>query len=154
MTRAERFLYVTHAMKRRVYGEELASEPSQFLNEMPLDLIEDLSPGKSWFSFARGSSAIDYEQGEYRKEKNKYTGKTYDSADSIAEFFKQRSQQLGQTSGTSNARGPVDKNQRPRHQVLQPAALQGNLCLVPTLGTQNMDVDWCCDEKAQASQRS
>ena len=37
MTRAERFLYVTHAMKRRVYGEELASEPSQFLNEMPLD---------------------------------------------------------------------------------------------------------------------
>ena len=35
MTRAERFLYVTHAMKRRVYGEELASEPSQFLNEMP-----------------------------------------------------------------------------------------------------------------------
>ena len=41
MTRAERFLYVTHAMKRRVYGEELASEPSQFLNEMPLELIED-----------------------------------------------------------------------------------------------------------------
>jgi DNA helicase-2/ATP-dependent DNA helicase PcrA len=37
ITRAEKFLYVTHAMKRRVYGEELASEPSQFLNEMPLD---------------------------------------------------------------------------------------------------------------------
>src|SRR6185503_4774459 len=35
MTRAERYLYVTHAMKRRVYGEEIASEPSQFLNEMP-----------------------------------------------------------------------------------------------------------------------
>ena len=67
MTRAERFLYVTHAMKRRVYGEELASEPSQFLNEMPLDLMEDLSRGKSWLSFARGSSAIDYEHGEYRK---------------------------------------------------------------------------------------
>jgi len=30
MTRAERYLYVTHAMKRRVYGEELASEPSPF----------------------------------------------------------------------------------------------------------------------------
>jgi DNA helicase-2/ATP-dependent DNA helicase PcrA len=63
MTRAERYLYVTHAMKRRVYGEELASEPSQFLNEMPIDLIDDLSPGKSWLSFARGSSAIDYEHG-------------------------------------------------------------------------------------------
>src|SRR6185369_5780560 len=66
MTRAERFLYVTHAMKRRVYGEELASEPSQFLNEMPLDLIEDLSRGNSWLSYARGSSSIDYEHGEYR----------------------------------------------------------------------------------------
>src|SRR5205823_6002147 len=43
MTRAERYLYVTHAVKRRVYGEELASEPSQFLNEMPLELIEDVS---------------------------------------------------------------------------------------------------------------
>src|SRR5262249_30551299 len=96
MTRAERFLYVTHAMKRRVYGEELASEPSQFLNEMPIDLLEDLSLGKSWLSFARGSSVIDYEQGEYRKEKKKYMGKTYDSADSIAEFFKQRNRQLGE----------------------------------------------------------
>ena len=119
MTRAERFLYVTHAMKRRVYGEELASEPSQFLNEMPIDLMEDLSLGKSWLSFARGSSAIDYEQGEYRKEKKKYTGKTYDSVDSIAEFFKQRSQQMGQTSGTSvssnkwNSQRPKPSEPRP-----------------------------------------
>jgi len=110
MTRAERFLYVTHAMKRRVYGEELASEPSQFLNEMPLDLIEDLSLGKSWLSFARGSSAIEYEHGEYRKEKGKYMGKTYDSVDSIAEFFKQRNQQLGQTSGSwSKVQSPKPK---------------------------------------------
>src|SRR5437870_1881167 len=58
MTRAERFLYVTHAVKRRVYGEELASEPSQFLNEMPLELIEDLSRGRSWLSFARGSTTV------------------------------------------------------------------------------------------------
>src|SRR5215216_6393776 len=100
MTRAERYLYVTHAMKRRVYGEELASEPSPFLNEMPSELLEDLSLGKSWLSFARGSSAIDYESGEYKKERKKYTGKTYDNADSIAEFFKQRNRQMGQTSGS------------------------------------------------------
>jgi ATP-dependent DNA helicase UvrD/PcrA len=100
MTRAERYLYVTHAMKRRVYGEELASEPSTFLNEMPDDLLEDLSLGKSWLSFKHGSSAIDYEQGEYRKERKKYMGKTYDSVDSIAEFFKQRNRQMGQTSGS------------------------------------------------------
>ena len=101
MTRAERFLYVTHAMKRRVYGEELASEPSQFLNEMPLDLMEDLSRGNSWLSFARGSTAVDYLATEPRKERKKYEGKTYDSVDSIAEFFKQRGQQFGHSSGTS-----------------------------------------------------
>jgi DNA helicase-2/ATP-dependent DNA helicase PcrA len=100
MTRAERYLYVTHAMKRRVYGEELASEPSTFLNEMPDDMLEDLSLGKSWLSFKHGSSAIEYEQGEYRKERKKYMGKTYDSVDSIAEFFKQRNRQMGQTSGS------------------------------------------------------
>ena len=113
MTRAERFLYVTHAMKRRVYGEELASEPSQFLNEMPIDLLEDLSLGKSWLSFARGSSAIDYEQGEYRKEKKKYMGKTYDSVDSIAEFFKQRSRQLGEipAKGRDQRSAPAPKAQ-------------------------------------------
>ena len=110
MTRAEKFLYVTHAMKRRVYGEELASEPSQFLNEMPLELMEDLSLGKSWLSFARGSTTIEYEQGEYRKEKKKYTGKTYDSVDSIAEFFKQRASQLGNTGGGFQAA----KDQRAR----------------------------------------
>lgn len=115
MTRAERFLYVTHAMKRRVYGEELASEPSQFLNEMPIDLIEDLSLGKSWLSFARGSTEIDYEHGEYRKEKNKYTGKTYDSVDSIAEFFKKRNQQMGQSSGSSA--GTNKWSQRPKPQA-------------------------------------
>jgi ATP-dependent DNA helicase UvrD/PcrA len=104
MTRAERFLYVTHAMKRRVYGEELASEPSQFLNEMPIDLLEDLSLGKSWLSFARGSSAIDYEHGEFRQEKKKYMGKTYDSVDSIAEFFKQRNRQLGEIPGSPKSR--------------------------------------------------
>ena len=100
ITRAERYLYVTHAMKRRVYGEELASEPSTFLNEMPIEMLEDLSLGKSWLSFKGGSQQIDYEQGEFRKERKKYTGKTYDSADSIADFFKQRSRQMGQTSGS------------------------------------------------------
>ena len=100
MTRAERFLYVTHAMRRRVYGEELASEPSQFLNEMPTELLEDLSLGKSWLSCKNGSSAIDYEHGEYKKERKKYMGKTYDSVDSIADFFKQRNRQMGQTSGS------------------------------------------------------
>jgi DNA helicase-2/ATP-dependent DNA helicase PcrA len=171
MTRAERFLYVTHAMKRRVYGEELASEPSQFLNEMPLELMEDLSRGNSWLSFARGSSSIDYEHGEYRrsahantgtvstgtagvppasargssptlregsgmsgdrtsarKDNTNYSGKTYNSVDSIAEFFKQRATQLGNTGGSfesTRERAEREKSdqrkvQRPKSNVQSP----------------------------------
>lgn len=128
MTRAENYLYVTHAMKRRVYGEELASEPSQFLNEIPMDMIEDLTLGKSWLSFAKGSSAIDYEQGEYRKERKKYAGKTYDSVDSIAEFFKQRSQQFGQSPSVGSQadrwrrQSPASKVQSPKTQDQSPSA--------------------------------
>jgi DNA helicase-2/ATP-dependent DNA helicase PcrA len=107
ITRAERFLYVTHAMKRRVYGEEMASEPSQFLNEMPLDLMEDLSRGPSWLSFARNSSTLENRHAaralkgmssDAAAERTRYTGKTYDSVDSIAEFFRKRGQQFGQAA--------------------------------------------------------
>jgi DNA helicase-2/ATP-dependent DNA helicase PcrA len=170
MTRAERFLYVTHAMKRRVYGEELASEPSQFLNEMPLDLMEDLSRGNSWLSFARGSSAIDYEHGEYRnrgssptvragafpsrsltvrkgsdnsgdrtnarKDNTNYAGKTYDSVDSIAEFFKQRATQLGNTSGTfQSSREKAEQEKSNRNQV---QSLKSKV-QSPTSNTQSPD---------------
>src|SRR5215203_715364 len=128
MTRAERYLYVTHAMKRRVYGEELASEPSPFLNEMPIDLLEDLSLGKSWLSFARGSSAIDYEQGEYKKDKKKYMGKTYDSVDSIAEFFKQRNRQMGQTSGSvPNVANKWTRQSKPAASSSPPPAASGEI---------------------------
>ena len=99
MTRAERFLYVTHAVKRRVYGEELAAEPSQFLNEMPLELIEDLSHGRSWLSFARGSTGVSDGQLAIHRENKaraRYEGKTYDNAQSVAEFFKNRATRMGQ----------------------------------------------------------
>jgi DNA helicase-2/ATP-dependent DNA helicase PcrA len=115
MTRAEKFLYVTHAVKRRVYGEELASEPSQFLNEMPLELIDDLSRGRSWLSFARGSQALGKAAGSFEYEYDvpedagsdsdrqpasarrpgKYGGRTYDSVESIEEFFRKRAERMG-----------------------------------------------------------
>jgi ATP-dependent DNA helicase UvrD/PcrA len=136
MTRAERYLYVTHAVRRRVYGEELASEPSQFLNEMPLELIDDLSRGRSWLSFARGSKelgprvereagSLEYEYDESAPETyqvpaepatsdrlsakrpdRKYSGKTYDSVESIEEFFRKRSAQIGGRTGSPD-RSPL-----------------------------------------------
>jgi DNA helicase-2/ATP-dependent DNA helicase PcrA len=123
ITRAERFLYVSHAMKRRVYGEELASEPSQFLNEMPVDLLEDLTRGASWLSFARSSSRMESVataralKGEPREER-RFDGKTYDSVDSIAEFFRQRGQQIKQH--TPQARADERPAPKPATNAAQP----------------------------------
>jgi DNA helicase II / ATP-dependent DNA helicase PcrA len=120
ITRAERFLYVTHAMRRRVYGEELASEPSQFLNEMPLELLEDLSRGASWLSFARGSSATEARhaakvlRGDTSRQERRYGGKTYDSVDSIAEFFRQRGEQISRNAAAAKqAAQPKAQTQPP-----------------------------------------
>jgi len=95
ITRAEKLLYITHAMRRRVFGEEIAAEPSQFLNEMPLELIEDLSFGSSWLSYARqtggapkkSAAAASFDRLSIAKPRNLYTGKTYNSAEAVAEFF-------------------------------------------------------------------
>src|SRR5258707_3000506 len=133
MTRAEKYLYVTHAVKRRVYGEELASEPSQFLNEMPLDLIEDISRGRSWLSFARRSKTVEQAAGSLqynydessgggpgevsesgnsgrlsaRRPGTKFPGKTYDSVESIEEFFRKRAQKMGGSSGKDRRSNPT-----------------------------------------------
>ncbi|HLM60950.1 MAG TPA: 3'-5' exonuclease, partial [Pyrinomonadaceae bacterium] len=107
ITRAENILYVTHSMRRRVYGEEMSAEPSQFLNEMPLDLIKDLSRGSSWLSFAKSSAvknnkfAVKALKGENEPEKPRatYAGKTYNSSDAIAEFFKMKKENQQPTIG-------------------------------------------------------
>jgi DNA helicase-2/ATP-dependent DNA helicase PcrA len=98
ITRAEEILYITHSMRRRVYGEYLASEPSQFLNELPLELIQDLSRGPSWLSYAQSSQSTDSKyvvsalrgENEPKKPRTVYTGKTYNSTEAIAEFFSNR----------------------------------------------------------------
>ncbi len=129
ITRAEKVLYVTHAMRRRVYGEEMAAEPSQFLNEMPLELIEDLSYGSSWLSFARSATtrsnkhAVAALRGEVRPEKPKniYTGKTYNSAEAIAEFFNKRG-----GDKAINASGPADEPEQPKGMEKLKAAASAN----------------------------
>ena len=132
MTRAERFLYVTHAVKRRVYGEELASEPSQFLNEMPLELIEDLSRGRSWLSFARASSAVDdtgdFETHREAKARSNYGGKTYNSVQSIDEFFRKRAATIGGGGLQSGAqrRAATNSPSAGSDQVAQESPLPGS----------------------------
>ncbi|MEO6655573.1 MAG: 3'-5' exonuclease, partial [Pyrinomonadaceae bacterium] len=111
ITRAEKILYVTHSMRRRVYGEEIAAEPSQFLNEMPLELIDDLSHGASWLSYARSTTAMSAKatvsalRGESVpvKPKNIYSGKTYNSSEAIAEFFKKKDGQRSVVNSQQSA---------------------------------------------------
>src|SRR4029434_9130586 len=52
ITRAQRDLYITHAMQRRIFGEEDVTEHSRFLNKLPLELMQNLSSGPSWLGFA------------------------------------------------------------------------------------------------------
>jgi DNA helicase-2/ATP-dependent DNA helicase PcrA len=129
-----------------VYGEELASEPSQFLNEMPLELIDDLSRGRSWLSFARGSKkpedaagSLSYEyDDDYRSEvtvdefpakpaPNQFGGKTYNSVESVQEFFRRRDQTLGgRTSSSRQA-----QTSRPKSEPRTPISQQAGASIVP-----------------------
>jgi DNA helicase II / ATP-dependent DNA helicase PcrA len=102
ITRAEKYLYLTHAMKRRVYGEELPSEPSRFLMEFPIELIEDKSQGASWLRFAHKPStgenreaarSLPSSPAPARRTSN-YQGRTYNSADSVKEFFARQGRKI------------------------------------------------------------
>jgi DNA helicase-2/ATP-dependent DNA helicase PcrA len=105
ITRAEKYLYLTHALKRRVYGEEMAAEPSRFLNEFPLELIEDLSKGPSWLRYSNKASTkenragIDAMAGRSAppppvKRSSNFQGQTYNSRDSVRDFFARQGKKI------------------------------------------------------------
>src|SRR5262249_19488695 len=111
ITRAQTNLYISHAMKRRTFGEESGSEPSRFLNELPAELIEDVSLGPSWLKFrelpsdysaARGGPATG--EASYRgtanrlKNTSNYEGKTYNSAEGVREFLAGRARSAGSSA--------------------------------------------------------
>ncbi len=119
ITRAEKMLYLTHAARRRIYGEYIYSEPSQFLSEMPLEMIKDMSESESWLRFAKSGSSQQTRdtlrslQGQPKppntftdypkKPRNNYAGKTYNTTDAINEFFKK---QKAKAVGGSVSGGP------------------------------------------------
>ncbi len=117
ITRAEELLYITHSMRRRFYGDEITAEPSQFLNELPLELIEDLSRGPSWLSYARSygmgsekrTPVTTIDANVHEKPRAVYTGKTYNSADAIAEFFKNKGGRASRTGETFSRSSDVSR---------------------------------------------
>jgi len=109
ITRAEKYLYLSHARLRRVYGETLPTEPSRFLNEFPLDLIEDLSRSTSWLGSLRKPAPRDNRPGAPHRpaatppRENKFTGQTYNSVDGVRDFFARQGKQVDLPAATSGS---------------------------------------------------
>jgi len=136
ITRAQKNLYISHAMKRRTFGEETAAEPSRFLNELPAELIEDVSPGPSWLKFRELPSSYSskperpagghtaYRDGQSRlKNTTNYKGKTYNSAESVGEFLAGRARKVATSSSqgqghqnAGDAPGSLKVGSRVRHE--------------------------------------
>jgi DNA helicase-2/ATP-dependent DNA helicase PcrA len=78
MTRAQRKLYLTRAKLRRFLGAESfnQTEPSRFIFEIPSNLMDNVS------------------KEQVRKSAIAYEGPTYNSVESIREFYKQRGKQI------------------------------------------------------------
>jgi DNA helicase-2/ATP-dependent DNA helicase PcrA len=117
---------------------------------MPLELIDDISRGRSWLSFARSSKTLEQAaagslQYEYddsaaasprisedgssdrlsaRRPGAKFPGKTYDSVESIEEFFRKRSEKMGgqqSRSAQASAARPQSSQSRAATQAAPPA---------------------------------
>ncbi|MBO0858498.1 MAG: UvrD-helicase domain-containing protein [Chloracidobacterium sp.] len=107
VTRAEKYLYLTHAMNRRLYGAETPSEPSRFLMEFPLEMIEDQSKGGSWLRLAGKTSTFEGRESSPRapspsqsslprkpRRTSGYQGRTYNNANSVKEFFSRQGKNI------------------------------------------------------------
>jgi DNA helicase II / ATP-dependent DNA helicase PcrA len=120
VTRAEKHLYLTHTMKRRVYGEEMPSEPSRFLNEFPLDLIEDLSTVPSWMRFAKKGSTRENRDAlramtspsERPVRSSNYQGPKNNSADSVQEFFARQGKKVDRSILDRGERGSGENEEQ------------------------------------------
>ena len=73
ITRAQRRLVLTSAARRRVFGEYQSTDPSRFIDEIPLELIEEvpstfLAPQTSFSQFRANPYGRGYRGGQVREE--------------------------------------------------------------------------------------
>ncbi len=94
ITRAQQQLFLSHARVRRVRGTEAPAEPSRFLQEIPEELLADVSQAGSWLSESRrGMGRTDLTRSEYdrpevfNKPRRPFAGKTYNSVAGIRAFL-------------------------------------------------------------------
>jgi DNA helicase-2/ATP-dependent DNA helicase PcrA len=60
ITRARERLFLTSAARRRVFGEYQSTEPSRFIDEIPVNLIERMEPAWSAASSFAGAGRMSY----------------------------------------------------------------------------------------------
>ena len=114
MTRAEKKLYLSWARYRRRFGsgQPEASLASRFLTEVPRNLVDAVRGGQP----AARSVDLYAEQQQAREsaQRNLYTGKTYNSVESIRQFFGGAS-----PTGSRKADGPQPVVPAPAPQLIR-----------------------------------
>jgi len=90
MTRAEKRLVLSWAKYRRRFGggEQERTMPSRFLKEIPSNLVMQL--GVEEDDVPQVDLTAERWQVRQESRKNLYTGKTYNSVENVAQFFKER----------------------------------------------------------------
>ena len=90
MTRARDRLILSYSRRRRFFGRESEgfNQPSRFLSEIPDRLIQlsDLRPPANWQPAAHTS-----------RRRSRYSGRTFNTKESVAEFLQQRGVASGET---------------------------------------------------------
>ena len=93
LTRAEKQLFLSNARSRRRYGGGIPEPtmPSRFLREIPAELVQRVKLGR-YQDEPVPQVNLDAEQLLVREsaQRTTYTGKTYNSVENIAQFFKDR----------------------------------------------------------------
>lgn len=88
VTRAQQQLYLTLARRRRLYGEETEAQPSQFLGDIPTEMLEDTTAEMGWNSLSatvsNGSSAPS------RKNTSNVSGQTFNSVESVRAYLNKK----------------------------------------------------------------
>jgi DNA helicase-2/ATP-dependent DNA helicase PcrA len=69
ITRARRRLYLTHAQTRMLHGQTRYAIPSRFMNEIPKELVQWLSPPRR--------RALDYDESEWGREPRPSSSASY-----------------------------------------------------------------------------
>jgi DNA helicase-2/ATP-dependent DNA helicase PcrA len=124
MTRAEKRLVLTWAKYRRRFGggEQERTIASRFLKEIPSNLV--ISLGVEEEDVPQVDLTAERWHVRQESRRNLYTGKTYNSVENVAQFFKERGVNVPMRSAPAPAAAsrPVDTPPAPRPVAQPPAA--------------------------------